>query len=211
MSAADQAHAYSEADFDSPHRAFVERFQLEFPQFAGRSFRALDLGCGPADVTVRFALAHPSAAVVGIDGADIMIDLGRARVNRFRLTDRVELRHLRLPTTGIEPGHFDAVISNSVLHHLADPSTLWRTIVANAAHGAAVFVMDLCRPDHETIVESLVRRHAGDAPEVLQHDFAASLRAAYRPDEIRSQLREVGLCMNVEQTSDRHVVAWGVR
>ena len=51
----EQAQAYSDADFTESHQRFVALFVQRFPGWQSKAFRAIDLGCGPADVTVRFA------------------------------------------------------------------------------------------------------------------------------------------------------------
>ena len=63
----EQARAYASADFSEPHQAFVERFTQCFPGHAPR--RALDLGCGAADITIRFARAYPDCELTAVDGA----------------------------------------------------------------------------------------------------------------------------------------------
>ena len=58
-----QAQAYAETDFSAPHDAFIAHFAARFPDF--KTGRVLDLGCGAADVTLRFARAYPDAEIVG--------------------------------------------------------------------------------------------------------------------------------------------------
>jgi SAM-dependent methyltransferase len=166
MDEAAQARAYAEADFAEPHQAFVRYFRERFADF--ERGHVLDLGCGPADVTMRFARAYPAVTVD------------------------------------------DALISNSLLHHLADPMVLWETVAQTAKPGAPVFVMDLLRPHSIAEAERLTATHAADAPEILRKDFFNSLLAAYQPDEIARQLKAANLeHFRVEQVSDRHVVIWG--
>jgi hypothetical protein len=46
--------------------------------------------------------------------------------------------------------------------------------------------------------------------ELMRRDFANSLRAAYRPDEIRNQLVAAGLgSLTLDVVSDRHLIVWG--
>lgn len=207
MDEAEQARAYAEADFAEPHQAFVRYFAERFPGFEKGA--ALDLGCGPADVTMRFARAYPLVSVVGLDGAESMLALGREALAREGLADRVTLLRVHLPAT--MDARYDAIISNSLLHHLADPMVLWETVAQTAKPGAPVFVMDLLRPQSVVEAERLTAMYAADAPEVLRKDFFNSLLAAYRLDEIAGQLRSAGLeRFRVEQVSDRHVVIWGV-
>ena len=64
-------------------------------------------------------------------------------------------------------------------------------------------MMDLLRP---------VSPEAADAPPILRRDFRHSPLAAYRPAEVRTQLRAAGLGrVEVEAVSDRHLLVWGTR
>lgn len=211
----EQARAYSEADFSAPHQAVVDDLLVRHPRLPAGPLRLIDVGCGPADVTVRLAAALPRAAIVGIDAGARMLALGRARVARHALRDRVRLHRLHLPASGdqlAQLGRFDVVASNAMLHHLPDPSVFWSTVRAVAARGAVVHVVDLRRPENDDDVDRLVATHASGEPAVLAEDFRASLRAAYRVDEVRDQLRAVGLegTLAVESVGDRHLVVSGV-
>ena len=206
MDEPEQARAYSEADFSEPHQAFVSHFRARFPRFDSGS--VLDLGCGPADVTLRFARGYPGAVVTGVDGAQAMLELGRKRLAEAGLEDRVSLIHACLPTAISH--RYDALISNSLLHHLTDPMVLWDAIAQAALPGAPVFIMDLLRPDSIAEAERLTAIHACDAPAVLRKDFYNSLLAAFSLDEIHAQLKASSLDrFQVEQVSDRHIVIWG--
>lgn len=204
----EQARAYAEADFAAPHTAFVAAFREAFPRW--RRGRVLDLGCGPADIAVRFAQAFPACRVDGVDGAEAMLALGRAAVQAAGLVDRVALHHVYLPHQALPAARYDAVLSNSLLHHLADPLTLWRAIRSGARLGAPVLVMDLMRPVDRDLAQRLVQEHAAAEPALLQRDFLHSLCAAYRPEEVRAQLAAVGLdALTVRVVSDRHFLVYG--
>ncbi len=209
MDEEDQARAYAEADFSEPHDHFVSLFQAVFPDdsLAGT---VLDLGCGSADVTIRFARAFPNCRIDGVDGAEAMLGFGRKAVRSAGLEHRVRLIRGYLPGARLPLPSYDAVISNSLLHHLAGPMVLWKHVQRFGKSGAPVFIMDLLRPEDEERLNELVQQYAADAPEVLRRDFSNSLRAAYRPDEIREQLKTAGLdSFAVTVVSDRHLVVSG--
>ena len=207
MDAADQARAYAEADFSEANQLFIELFEkLWDGPFEGR---ALDLGCGPAAIPIDLARRHPQAHILAVDGAPAMLDLARQAVNQANLSGRVALRWAHLPDPDL-PCDFDAILSNSLLHHLTDPLDLWRTLRRVGRPGAAVVVMDLCRPADPEAVERLVAEYAADAPPVLQRDFRASLHAAWRPDEVAEQLTAAGLTeLEVARVSNRHLAVTG--
>ncbi len=208
MDDGEQARAYAEADFDQPHSCFIEWFQQRFPAFTGEA--VLDLGCGPADISIRFAQAYEQCQIDAIDGADAMLRHGRAMVDQRGLSARIHLHQCYLPDDQLPRLLYDTVICNSLLHHLLDPLILWQTIKQVAAPGATVFVMDLMRPASHADAEVLMNRYADSEPAILRHDFYHSLLAAYTPKEVMAQLKAVDLALDVETVSDRHLLVSGL-
>ena len=204
-----QARAYAAADFSEPHDQFVELFAQCFPDFDAQS-SVLDLGCGPADITLRFARRFPSCELMGVDGSEAMLRCGREALAQSGLAQRVQLHLAYLPQASLPQYCYDAVISNSLLHHLKDLAVLWQSITRYAKPGAAVFVMDLLRPSDEQKACSLVEQYAGNEPEVLRNDFYCSLLAAYREEEVLQQLKQSELsALALRVVSDRHFIVFG--
>ncbi|MCK5286590.1 MAG: class I SAM-dependent methyltransferase [Thermodesulfovibrionia bacterium] len=205
-----QAQAYAEADFSEPHDAFVAHFSARFPDFSNGE--VLDLGCGPADVTLRFARAFPKTHITGIDGAQAMLNIALSDVQSQGLTQQITLRKCTLPDKNLLKHGYDALISNSLLHHLSEPVVMWQTIGQCAKSEAAIFVMDLLRPMSVENAKELVEKYAADASPILQKDFYNSLLAAYSTEEIQQQLQHTGLdCLTIKVVSDRHWIAWGIK
>ena len=193
---------------DAPDARFLEIFLARFGNvFTGR---IADLGCGPGNIALRLARDLPRCEVTGVDGAASMLEHARLRARRFgEPGSRVRWVQAVLPSSALPHGAFEAVVSNSLLHHLHDPTVLWRTILKIAAPGAAVLVGDLRRPRTESDARDLVETYAADESPVLKEDFFASLCAAFQPDEVRAQLREEGLPLTAEEVGDRHLLVWG--
>ena len=208
MDEPEQARAYAEADFAEPHERFVELFRETFPGLDVTG-RVLDLGCGPADIVIRFARAFPECRIDGLDAGPNMLALGREAVAAAGLAGRVRLLEGYLPGAVPPEARYDAIISNSLLHHMAAPMALWQTVRDHAAPGAPVFVMDLMRPASADQAQALVDAYAEGEPEVLRQDFRNSLHASYTPDEVAGQLQAAGLDLTVEAVSDRHLLVHG--
>jgi ubiquinone/menaquinone biosynthesis C-methylase UbiE len=210
MGEADQALAYAEADFSEPNELFLRLLdEMEPGELAGA--RALDLGCGPADIVLRFLKAYPKAACDALDGSSAMLAHAREALDRLPgLAGRCRLIQDLLPSRRLPAASYDLVLSNSLLHHLREPQVLWRTVRETAKPGAIVLVMDLMRPPSAMWAESLVATYASDAPEVLRKDFRNSLFAAFEPREVAEQIKEAGLSgLEVGVVSDRHLAAFG--
>src|SRR5262249_1651580 len=113
-----QADAYARADFSEENQKFVNQFKEYFPDFS--SGRILDLGCGPADIPIRFAKQYPACQVIGVDASAPMIELGEQAVKQAGLIDRITLRCER-DEAGGGGNIVDAAVSNSLVPHLPHP------------------------------------------------------------------------------------------
>lgn len=203
-----QADAYARADFADVNQGFVDRFREYFPDFTGG--RVLDLGCGPADIPIRFAKSYPASHVTGVDASAPMIQLGEQAVKQAGFADRITLRCERFESV---PGAnlFDAAVSNSLLHHLPNPLQFWHKLRQLVRSGSPVLVMDLLRPDSPEEAQAIVDRYAAGAPEILRRDFYNSLLASFTEDEVTTQLARMNLTrLLIDIPDDRHWVVGGI-
>ena len=210
MDDGEQARAYAEADFEESNSLFLALYEEVFGD-APTGGHVLDLGCGPGDISMRFARKFAGCDVDAVDGSDAMLEFGRkAMANEPGLVDRVRFVRAVLPADPLPREKYDIIISNSLLHHLHEPGGLWQCIERYAAPGARVQVMDLARCESTKRAAELVATYAGDAPEVLRQDFYNSLLAAFTPAEVELQLTTAGFHGFVVRTvSDRHLLATG--
>ena len=201
-----QSIAYAKADFSTSNQLYVDSLVRDFPTH----LRAVvDIGCGPADVVIRLAKAAPHAAITAIDGSAPMIALGRTAARAAGVDDRLTLLHTRIPGPPPAPQSFDAVLSKDLLHHLPDPRVLWNEVKRLGRPGAAVYVMDLVRPDNEETARAMVKEGAGSEHPILQHDFYQSLLAAFTMDDVRAQVATAGLDLTVAPIGVRHMLIRG--
>ena len=211
MNEEEQAKAYAYADFSEAHDLFIKLFQEKFSDIhPGFNDIVLDLGCGPCDVTRRFAKAYPDAGFHAVDGAFEMLKHAQHINQQQGFTPRIKLIEGCIPEVSLPQQHYHAIISNSLLHHLTNPLVLWEAIKQYAKPFAHIFIMDLTRPVDEQTVKFLSEEYAANEPKVLRTDFENSLRAAFTVREVQQQLDETELTnLNVEQVSDRHMIIYG--
>lgn len=211
MQGEEQAKAYAFADFSTAHNLFIETIQQKFTDIP-LNFNdvVLDLGCGPCDITRRFANAYPDVGFHAVDGAFEMLKFAQQLNYKTGLSDRIKLIEACLPDAQLPQQHYHIIISNSLLHHLHDPLVLWKTIQQHAKPFAHVFVMDLIRPLDEQTVKFLSNEYTENEPDILKQDFENSLRAAFTLEEVKQQLEETGLMnLKVEQVSELHMIIYG--
>jgi 2-polyprenyl-3-methyl-5-hydroxy-6-metoxy-1,4-benzoquinol methylase len=202
----EQALIYSKADFEEENQGFVDRFREFYPDLIRG--HVVDLGCGPADIAIRLARAVPEIKITGIDGSRPMIDIGQKAIEEAALADRIDLRCERFQSCTVDPA--DAVISNSLLHHLPNPLQFWYAVKKLVKPGGLVLVMDLLRPDSPEAAQAIVDQYAVDEPPILRRDFFNSLLAAFTEDEVASQLAELNLSrLLIDVPDDRHWIVGG--
>ena len=208
MNGVDQVAAYAAADFSAGDDVTIDRIRsLVAERPLGKSPIVVDLGCGPGNITVLLARLLPEATVIGIDGAERMLELARQRAADQNLA--IEFLHQDLRQ--IKGLKADLVVSNSLLHQLHDPLLLWRVTSELANRGCRVLHRDLRRPKSMDELNHLQTLHLPDAPEVLIEDFRASLRAAFEPAEVVDQLRITGMKqLSVQLEGDRYLVVSGL-
>ena len=208
-----QVQAYAAADFSSGDQATIEAIQRLIFTTSPLPLDPLvvDLGCGPGNITLRLAGLFPNARIIGIDGVESMLSLARGRAQQQQLEMSFLCQTLQEVLQGPLLGQADLVVSNSLLHHLHQPDLLWKVSRALAAPGCRTLHRDLRRPSSDAEVQQLLLKHLPSAPEVLQHDFAASLAAAFEPQEVTEELHKLGLNqLTVSVEDDRYLVVSGL-
>jgi ubiquinone/menaquinone biosynthesis C-methylase UbiE len=202
-----QALAYAKADFSTSNQWYVDHLLADYPAELGH---VLDIGCGPGDVMLRLASARPSVRITAIDGSSAMIELARKAVQNAGLQQRVTTLQGYVPGLPLEKRSFDAILSKDLLHHLPDPMVLWSEARRLGRRGAAIYVMDLMRPESPQAAHDVVESVARDELPILKADFYASLCAAFTLEEAKAQVEQAALPLQVTQVSDRHMLIRGV-
>ncbi len=206
----EQAKAYDAADFSGAHNRRVDVFKELAPPKAQRG-QVLDLGCGSGDLIFRFLSALPEVSIVGIDGSRAMIELARSSAaQRPEFQGRASFLVKFIPIDDLPRSPYATIMSNSFLHHLHDPQTLWRTIKEVTNPDTFIFVSDLRRPESIEEADEIVARLAATEPEILKRDFFNSLCAAFEVREIQEQLSKAGVSgLEVRPLDDIHLVVYG--
>ena len=215
MTGSEQVAAYSNADFDAPHSAIMRECYARhtLPDEPNSEPLVADLGCGCADIAIRLAMNYPRTVIHAFDGSQAMLDHARMALESAGVAARVKLQLTTFPQLGelgeANKSRYEMIVSNSLLHHLHDPNTMWEVVKRLASRNAKIFISDLRRPQDEAQAASMVEMYASGEPEILRHDFYNSLLAAFTADEVRTQLEKNDLPLSVEPLGDRHLIISG--
>jgi 2-polyprenyl-3-methyl-5-hydroxy-6-metoxy-1,4-benzoquinol methylase len=210
-----EAVDYNAMDHREVNRVFVDDFLAALATAnapADGVWHLFDAGTGTALIPLELLSRGVRATVVAADAAAHMLRLAEENVSRAGLSDRIHCVQRdckRLPEAS---GTFDAVMSNSIVHHIPEPAGVvaecWRIL----RPGGLLFLRDLLRPADESTLEALVQRYAGEATAHQQQMFRDSLHAALTVEEVATLLQSLGIPAEwVRATSDRHWTVRGVK
>lgn len=201
MDSAQEAAEYDAMDNSAPNTAFVARLSE-----LGASGRMIDLGTGPGLIPIMIASEWEDAEIFGVDLSREMLRIAHEHRAISVHAGRLRFEYADVRELPYDDASFDAVFSNTILHHIADPVPVLREAWRVLRPGGVLLIRDLFRPADEVTVEELVAQHAGDQNAEQQQLFRQSLHAALAPEEMLDVAGEAGL-MGVEVVvdSDRHM------
>ncbi len=200
MDSFEEATAYDEMDHSGVNQLFVDDFLA-----TGSSGDILDLGTGTAQIPVLLCKACEDCRVLAVDMSAEMLDIAHYNVALADLEQRVVLDRADAKQMPYEDEAYDAVISNSIVHHIPEPSAAIAEAVRILKSGGRIFFRDLLRPDTTEEVQRLVQLYAGKETDHQRQMFDDSLRAALTVEEVREIVTSLGFpAESVTATSDRH-------
>jgi AGZA family xanthine/uracil permease-like MFS transporter len=202
MDSEEEASAYDDMDHTAVNRAFVDDLLAGGP--VGE--RVVDLGTGTALIPIELCSRLDDVRAMGIDASVEMLDLARRRLEMAGMIERIQLTHADVKTLeNVETAMADTVISNTLLHHLPEPSKAVASAIRIVAPGGRIFIRDLARPTTHAEIERLVETHAAGESDLGKRMLGDSLRAALTLQEARVMFASFGFpADSVKMTSDRH-------
>ncbi len=214
MDSAADAAEYDGMDHSQVNTLFVADFLATLRRYATAEHataelrgqqEVLDVGTGTAQIPLVLCRVDPQLRMRGIDLAASMLQLAAENVRRAGFDGRIQLQLCDAKRLPFGDGHFAAVMSNSIVHHIPEPAALVAEIVRVTAPRGLIFVRDLARPEDEVQLDHLVANYAAGATPRARQLFADSLRAALTAAEMQILVTSCGgTAGDVQMSSDRH-------
>ncbi len=210
MDSMEEAIAYDKMDHSAVNSVFVEDLLAAgLPDLA--NLEVLDLGTGTGWIPIELSGRHPSLKILAVDLSPAMLDLARNHVEVRGLSDRIQFDLVDAKGLSYSSGRFTVVMSNSIVHHIAAPESIFSEATRLLMSGGLVFFRDLLRPSTTSELDQLVTQYAGDESEHARQLFRDSLHAALTVEEVQEIVMALGYAADsVQATSDRHWT-WSAR
>ena len=201
MDSPDEATVYDAMDHAAVNQLFVE----DLLAVGDLGTDVLDLGTGTARIPIELCRKNEEIRILAIDLAYSMLDVAKINIEIANMADRITLGLVDAKEIEYEDGLFSTVMSNSIIHHIPEPSVAVAQSVRVTKSGGLLFFRDLMRPESGANVDQLVQSYAGEETEHAREMFYNSLHAALSLDEIRDLVATHGFnAESVQATSDRH-------
>lgn len=192
---------YNSMDNTEANIAFVN----DLIEAGFRGGDVIDVGTGTAKIPVLLAQRIEDCRIMAIDAATHMLTLARDNIEVASLIERIRLEHDDTKSLSFDDGIFDWVISNTVLHHIPEPSKMISEMVRVKNVDGTIFVRDLMRPESQEQIDDILFKHKDNMNASQRQILEDSLHAALSLDEIRELVTGFGFSdQSVQATSDRH-------
>ena len=168
---------------------------------ADRPPRMLDVASGTGDLAIAIARRFPSAVVSGVDTSTAMTEIGRGKVERAGLADRVTLASGNAHDLGFPDRSFDAAAIAFGIRNVPDRVRALREMARVTRPGGRVAVLELSEPTSGPLAV-LARFHIRVLVPLLGSLLAGgaeyrylrrSIRAFPPPDEFARTMTVAGL------------------
>ncbi len=202
-----EAIAYDSMDFQAVNRQFAQDVIA-----LGVHGQILDVGTGTARIPILLAeeLLNQQIKfqITAIDLAQSMLDLAKGHLEKSGLSTLIDLQLVDAKQLPYADASFDAVISNSIVHHLSEPEQFFYELARVIKPTSGILIRDLLRPSSYEQLDTLVNTYAGDCDVTQQKLFRDSLQASYTLTEIEQFFSAVAIDrIHIFQSSDRHWTA----
>jgi demethylmenaquinone methyltransferase/2-methoxy-6-polyprenyl-1,4-benzoquinol methylase len=117
---------------------------LSLPERGGR---VLDLATGTGDLAVMVARMAPTAQVVGLDPSSRMLEVGREKLLRFGLSERIELVQGDAQSLPFEADSFDGVCIAFGIRNVPDRAKALREMARVTRPGGRIAILELSEPE----------------------------------------------------------------
>jgi ubiquinone/menaquinone biosynthesis C-methylase UbiE len=209
MDSLEEAVDYDSMDHSEVNRSFADEFlaalgKRGLPQ-VGTSLEVLDVGTGTARIPIEICQRSRDIRITAADLAGHMLQLAQRNVIEAGLSAQIKLDQVDAKGLPYPKAHFDAVISNSIVHHIPEPLNVLREMTRVLRPGGLLFVRDLMRLPSDEKITAILAKYAAGTNDHHRELFERSLHAALTVAETGERLRTLGYPADwVAPSSDRH-------
>lgn len=163
--------------------------------------RVLDIATGTADVALAIARRHPDCEVVGLDPSARMLEIGRDKIRKRELDDRIELQLGDAETLPYADDSFDGVTIAFGIRNVPDRLRALGEMARVTRAGGRITILELGEPRRGPMaalarfhIHTLVPRMGALLSGSREYRYLQQSIAAFPPaEEFADLMREAGM------------------
>jgi len=120
--------------------------------------RIVEIGPGPAYVSIEIAKRLPDVEIVGLEISDTMIEIAKGNAETHGLSDKITLRKGDASNMPFEDSAFDFAVTSGSLHHWKKPNQVFSEIYRILRPGSVALISDLRKDAPEEKVDEFANK-----------------------------------------------------
>ncbi len=145
--------------------------------------KLLEIGPGPAYVSIEIAKRLPKVEIIGLEISDTMIEIAKKNAKEHEVSEKITLKKGDASKMPLEDSEFDFVITSGSLHHWKKPTQVVDEIYRVLRPGCRALVSDLMK----------------DAPKEKVDDFANKIDSKLMRWGLKHSFKESYTARQIEQ------------
>jgi len=145
--------------------------------------KLLEIGPGPAYVSIEIAKRLPKVEIIGLEISDTMIEIAKKNAKEHEVSEKITLKKGDASKMPLEDSEFDFVLTSGSLHHWKKPTQVVDEIYRVLRPGCRALVSDLMK----------------DAPKEKVHDFANKIDSKLMRWGLKHSFKESYTARQIEQ------------
>lgn len=145
--------------------------------------KLLEIGPGPAYVSIEIAKRLPKVEIIGLEISDTMIEIAKKNAKEHEVSEKITLKKGDASKMPLEDSEFDFVITSGSLHHWKKPTQVVDEIYRVLRPGCRALVFDLRK----------------DAPKEKVDDFANKIDSKLMRWGLKHSFKESYTARQIEQ------------
>jgi ubiquinone/menaquinone biosynthesis C-methylase UbiE len=187
-----------------------EEMQKEYRRLAEHAIflfqggRLLEIGPGPAYISIEIAKRLPEVEIIGLEISDTMIEIANKNAREHGVSENMTFKKGDASMMPFEDAEFDFVITSGSLHHWKKPAQVINEIYRVLKSGCVALISDL----RKDAPEENIREFADNIDsKLMRWGLRHSIREGYTAEQIEAiirsthfediQIKEEGMSMKI--------------
>ncbi|HEY3966478.1 MAG TPA: class I SAM-dependent methyltransferase [Planctomycetaceae bacterium] len=165
--------------------------------------RVLDVGTGIARIPIDICRQRHNIVVTAVDRSAALLLRARRHIEAAQLARRINLQQANAASLPCHDGQFDVVISNGLIHHLADPAAVLREMIRVLKPGGVLCVRDTLPQSDCGLIAAVLARPATADSATASNKHQPAWRDSLNLDQARQLAQVAGLPLDCVATAGR--------